>query len=75
MRGEEVPYSKKLLKNIGNLSDYFSGGVLMRNGEPNPNGELEFGGKVIWKHEEFWIRLMVRPNQFLYVQAIPDSNR
>ncbi len=45
----------------------------MRSGEPNPNGELEFGGRAVWKHEQFWIRLMVRPNQFLYVQAVGDS--
>ena len=37
-RGEEVPYSRKLLKNIGILTDYFTGGMLLRQGEANDKG-------------------------------------
>ena len=31
-RGEEVPYSRRLLKNLTILTDYFAGGMLLRQG-------------------------------------------
>lgn len=46
-----MPYSKKLLKNIANLSDYLGGGVLLKGGEMNHNGEMEFGGRALWDDE------------------------
>ena len=42
----------------------------MRAGEPNDKGEVEFVARAVWRREEFLIRLMVRPNQFLYVQML-----
>jgi len=40
LRGEEVPYSKKLLKNLSSLTEYFPGGSMLKNGDPNVNGEI-----------------------------------
>jgi hypothetical protein len=40
LRGEEVPYSKKLLKNIASLSDYFPNGALLNHGNTNDNSEV-----------------------------------
>lgn len=40
IRGEEVPYSKKLLKQVSSLAEYFTSGSLLRDGEPNENGEV-----------------------------------
>ena len=39
-RGEEVPYSRKLLKNINLLTDYFPGGTVLRDGDANDKGEV-----------------------------------
>jgi len=38
LRGEEVPYTKKLLKSLDKLSDYFPNGTLFNGGNPNDNG-------------------------------------
>ena len=38
IRGEEVPYSRKLLKNMESLSEYFSSGSLLRGGDINYAG-------------------------------------
>ena len=65
-----MPYSRKLLKNINLLTDYLPGGTILRGGEPNDKGEVEFVARAVWRREEFLIRLMVRPNQFLYVQML-----
>ena len=56
------------------LSDYFPGGTLLRGGEPNDKGEMEFVGLAVWRREEFWVRLMVRPSQFLYVQLVSPEH-
>lgn len=45
----------------------------MREGEPNENGEVEFGGRVDWKREKFWVRIGVKLNQFICVQAVGED--
>jgi hypothetical protein len=50
-RGEEVPYSRKLLKSMSSLGDYLPGGVLLRGGDPNDKSEVEFAGRARWGRE------------------------
>ena len=40
IRGEEVPYSKKILKNMSLLTEFFTNGQLLRGGGYNENGEV-----------------------------------
>jgi hypothetical protein len=68
-----VPYSRKLLKNVDALLEYLPSGSLIRDGEPNENGEVEFGGRAEWKSDKFWLRIAIKPSQFLCVQAAGES--
>jgi hypothetical protein len=73
IRGEEVPYSRKLLKNVEALAEYFPNGALAREGEANENGEVEFGGQAEWRREKFWVKILIKPSQFLCVQAAGEE--
>lgn len=68
-----MPYSRKLLKNMETLVEYFPSGALIRGGEPNENGEVEFGGKASWLRDNFWLKILIKPSQFLCVQAAGED--
>ncbi len=38
IRGEQVPYSKKILKNLDNIKEYFPTMSLLNKGIPNDKG-------------------------------------
>jgi hypothetical protein len=38
LRGEEVPYSKRVLKNMDSFKEYFQCMAVLNQGQPNPQG-------------------------------------
>lgn len=49
IRGEEVPYSKRLLKSFDNLREYFQCMTVLNKGAPNSQGEICYGGFATYK--------------------------
>lgn len=70
IRGEQVPYSKRLLKNFDNLREYFQCMTVLNKGTPNSQGEICYGGFATYKSIEFPVRICIKPNQFLYIQGV-----
>ena len=66
LRGEEIPYSKKVLKTYDMLMDYLPH-LQKLNDE---DGEICFGGKASYKEIEFALKIRIKPNQFLYIQCV-----
>jgi len=49
---------------------------VLNKGQPNEQGEIGYGGMAIYKNYQFPVRICIKPNQFLYVQAaasLPDK--
>ena len=46
---------------------------MLNGGYPNDKGELEYGGRCEWQGCVFTIRILVRTNQFLYIQGAVEK--
>ena len=70
-RGQEVTYSKKILKNYNILTDYFSHIKRLEDEE----GEMCYGGMASYDDTSFPVKIKIKENHFLYVQCanIRDS--
>ena len=42
---------------------------VLDKGQPNQQGEISYGGMAVYKSQQFPVRISIKPNQFLYVQA------
>ena len=68
-----MPYSKKVLKNLDSLKEYFQSMSVLNKGNANEQGEISYGGMAVYKQYQFPVRICVKPNQFLYVQCVMSS--
>lgn len=69
-----MPYSKKVLKSLESLKEYFQSMSILNKGQPNEQGEISYGGMAVYRQYQFPVRICVKPNQFLYVQAVMTSS-
>lgn len=69
LRGEEIPYSKKILKSFENLMDYLPHIKKIKD----EDGEICYGGKAIYEKSNFPLKVRIKPNQFLYLQAVAEN--
>jgi hypothetical protein len=70
-----VPYSKKLLKSFDVLREYFPSISILNKGNTNEKGELMYGGMALFYNNEFPVKISIKPNQFLYIQANKSISR
>ncbi len=61
-----------MLKTFESLKDYFQSMGILNKGQPNEQGEISYGGMALYKQHQFPVRVSVKPNQFLYVQALVE---
>ena len=74
IRGEEVPYSRRMLKSFDNLKDYFQSMSVLNKGLANSQGEISYGGLAHYRDMQFPVQISIKPNQFLYVQGSVNYN-
>lgn len=46
---------------------------LLNKGIPNSQGEICYGGIATYKKIQFPVRVSIKPNQFLYIQGVNES--
>ena len=72
-RGEEIPYSKRALKNLDNILDYLPHIAKLNRGNTDKHGEICFGGNAMYKKISFPLKICIKPNQFLYIKVVNDK--
>ena len=55
---------------MDSIQDYLPHIKKLKDGEPNNMGEIVYGGAAIYASYSFLLKIFIKPNQFLYVQAV-----